>query len=127
MMLYQEIIFLQHYYRTGKWVVENVIPYYDPLIEAQKRGRHLYWTNFKLPSDLGDRRFSVGSARQELKGLCEFHDYDFTKYNGTQPMLKIARNLVDYEAGRTIFETALNIPPKRVIQSLFDEEFTELT
>lgn len=126
MMLYQEIIFLQHYYRTGKWVVENVIPYYDPLIEAQKRGRHLYWTNFKLPSDLGDRRFAIISAKQELKGLCEFHDYDFTKYNGTQPMLKIARNLVDYEAGKTILETALNVPPKRIMESLFDEEFTEI-
>ena len=126
MMLYQEIIFLQHYYRTGKWVVENVIPYYEPLIDAQKRGRHLYWSNFKLPADLGDRRFAVGSAKQELKGLCEFHEYDFTKYNGTQPMLKIARNLVDYEAGITILETALKITPKKVIQSLFDEQFTEI-
>jgi DNA (cytosine-5)-methyltransferase 1 len=41
MTLYQEIIFLQYYY-TGKFVVENVIPYYEPLIQAQKRGRHLY-------------------------------------------------------------------------------------
>ena len=38
----------------------------------------------------------------------------------------ILRNLVDYEAGRTILETALKITPKRVIPSLFDEEFTEL-
>ena len=63
MMLYQEILFLQHYYRTGKWVVENVIPYYEPLIASQKRGRHLYWTNFNLPSDLGDRRFAISSAK----------------------------------------------------------------
>ena len=41
MKLYQEILFLQHYYKTGKFVVENVIPYYEPLISAQKRGRHL--------------------------------------------------------------------------------------
>ena len=27
MKLYEEILFLQHYYRTGKYVVENVIPY----------------------------------------------------------------------------------------------------
>ena len=52
MKLYQEILFLQHYYRTGKYVVENVIPYYEPLIPAKKRGRHLYWTNFNLPNDL---------------------------------------------------------------------------
>jgi DNA (cytosine-5)-methyltransferase 1 len=109
MKLYQEILFLQHYYKTGKWVVENVIPYYEPLIPAIKRGRHLYWTNFKLPNDLGDRRFAISSAKQELKGLCEFHKYDFTKYKGEQPMLKMARNLVDFEAGKTIFNTALGI------------------
>ena len=109
MKLYQEILFLEHYYRTGKYVVENVIPYYEPLIPSKKRGRHLYWTNFNLPSDLGDRRFAISSAKQELKGLCSFHEYDFTKYKGEQPVLKMARNLVDYEAGRKIFETALGI------------------
>jgi len=109
--LYQEIIFLQHYYK-GKYVVENVIPYYEPLIPAKKRGRHLYWTNFNLPSDLNDRRFAVSSAKKEFSGLCKFHDYDFRKYQGEQNKTKIARNLVDYEAGRTIFETALEVTRK---------------
>ena len=109
MMLYQEIIFLQHYYRTGKFVVENVIPFYEPLIPAIKRGRHLYWTNFALPNDLNDRRFAISSAKQELKGLCKFHNYDFTQYKGNQSVLKIARNLVDYVAGKTIFDTARGI------------------
>jgi len=125
MKIYQEILFLQHYYKTGKWVVENVIPYYEPLIPAIKRGRHLYWTNFKLPNDLGDRRFAISSAKQELKGLCEFHKYDFTKYKGEQPMLKMARNLVDYEAGKTIFNTALGIMERSNIKqnSLFGDEW----
>lgn len=109
MKLYQEILFLQHYYKTGKYVVENVIPYYEPLIIAQKRGRHLYWTNFNLPNDLNDRRFAISSAKQELKGLCKFHEYDFTVYNGEQSVIKMARNLVDFEAGKTILERALNI------------------
>lgn len=109
MKLYEEILFLQHYYRNGKFVVENVIPYYEPLIPAKKRGRHLYWTNFNLPNDLGDRRFPISSAKQELKGLCEFHNYDFNKYKGSQSVIKIARNLVDYEAGKTILETAMGI------------------
>jgi len=112
MKLYEEILFLQHYYRTGKYVVENVIPYYEPLIAAQKRGRHLYWTNFKLPNDLNDRRFAISSEKQELKGLCEFHNYDFTKYKGNQSVLKMARNLVDYEAGKTIFNIARGIVEK---------------
>jgi DNA (cytosine-5)-methyltransferase 1 len=107
--LYEEILFLQHYYRTGKYVVENVIPYYEPLITAQKRGRHLYWTNFKLPNDLNDRRIQVGAGKDELKRLCEFHNYDFNLYKGTQSVIKMARNLVDYEAGLTIFNTAKGI------------------
>jgi DNA (cytosine-5)-methyltransferase 1 len=108
MKLYQEILFLEHHFK-GKYVVENVIPYYSPLILAQKRGRHLYWTNFKLPNKLGERKIQIGAGKHELERLCKFHDYDFKIYKGNQPMLKIARNLVDYEAGRTIFETALNI------------------
>ena len=112
MKLYQEILLLQHYFK-GKYVVENVIPYYEPLIKAKKRGRHLYWTNFNLPSDLGDRRFAISSAKQELKGLCDFHGYDFTQYKGDQPVLKMARNLVDYEAGKTILDTALGIVRKQ--------------
>ena len=109
MKLYEEIIFLQHYYKTGKWCVENVIPYYEPLIQAQQRGRHLYWSNFNLPKDLKDRRFAISQAKNELKGLCEFHDYDFNKYKGEQSVIKMARNLVDYEAGKTILATAFNI------------------
>jgi DNA (cytosine-5)-methyltransferase 1 len=35
MTLYQEIIFLDNYYK-GKYVVENVIPFYEPLIPAKK-------------------------------------------------------------------------------------------
>ena len=112
MKLYEEILFLQHYYRTGKFVVENVIPYYEPLIPALKRGRHLYWTNFNLPGDLQDRRFAISQTKNELKELSKFHDYDFTKYikvGGTQNVVKIGRNLVDYEAGLTIFNTAQGI------------------
>ena len=115
MKLYQEILFLEHYYK-GKYVVENVTPYYEPLIQAKKRGRHLYWTNFNLPSDLGDRRFAFFSAKNEVDGLCKFHDYNFRQYKGTQPMTKIARNLVDYEAGKTILDTVLGIRRKENIK-----------
>jgi len=110
--LYEEILFLQHYYRNGKFVVENVIPYYEPLIPSQKRGRHLYWTNFQLPNDLKDRRIQIGAGENELNRLCDFHKYDFTKYKGSQSVIKMARNLVDYEAGLTIFNTARGIIQK---------------
>jgi len=106
--LYEEVIFLDNYF-DGKYVVENVIPYYEPLIPAKKRGRHLYWTNFNLPSILTKRHEAIGGHNNEINRMSKFHDYDFYKYKGSQRMDKIARNLVDYEAGRTILEVALNI------------------
>jgi DNA (cytosine-5)-methyltransferase 1 len=112
MKLYEEILFLQHFY-NGKFVVENVIPYYEPLIQAKKRGRHLYWTNFNLPNSINDRKFQLCATKNEFSELCIFHDYDFRKYQGTQNKTKIARNLVDYEAGKTILETALGITKKQ--------------
>jgi DNA (cytosine-5)-methyltransferase 1 len=113
MNLYQEILFLQHYFK-GKYVVENVIPYYEPLIPAKKKGRHLYWTNFNLPTDLGDRKYRISGnksnpLKEELKMLCEFHKIDISSYKGEQSLIKIARNLVDYEAGLTIYNTMRGI------------------
>lgn len=125
MMLYQEIIFLQKWF-SGKYLVENVIPYYEPLIKAQKRGRHLYWSNFVLPSDLRERKAAIMESKDEVTKWCEFHDYDFRQYKGKQRIDKIARNLVDYEAGKTIFECVLHKEPKRIINSLFDNEFMTL-
>jgi len=111
MKLYQEILFLDNYF-DGKYCVENVIPFYPPLISAKKRGRHLYCTNFNLPSDLNERKSSIMESKDELTKWCEFHEYNFRKYKGEQSTQKIARNLVDYEAGRTILETALEIQRK---------------
>lgn len=48
MSLWQEIIFLTQFYK-GKFCVENVIGYYDPLIKPIEIGRHYLWTNFKIP------------------------------------------------------------------------------
>jgi DNA (cytosine-5)-methyltransferase 1 len=111
MTLYQEILLLQSYYE-GKYVIENVIPYYEPLIQAQQRGRHLYWTNFILPQNIGERKVNIGSGTDEVNKLCKFHEIDLNSYKGKQRKDKIARNLVDYESGLTIFNTAMGIITK---------------
>lgn len=120
--LYEEVVFLDNYFE-GKYVVENVTPYYEPLISAKKRGRHLYWTNFNLPMELSKRK-SVGmESKGEIDSWCEFHDYDFYKYKGTQRRDKISRNLVDYEAGKTVFEIVVGITKKSNTKqvSIFDD------
>ena len=114
--LYEEIIMLLNVSNgknprfKGKFIVENVIPYYEPLIPAKKKGRHLYWSNFNIPNILSNRKNpQLGHEQKEIEALSEFHDYDFTKYKGKQRIDKIARNLVDYEAGKTILETIIGI------------------
>lgn len=112
MKLYEEIIFLDNYF-DGKYCVENVTPYYEPLIPAQKRGRHLYWTNFTLPNDLKERKLDgiLCTMIDEHKKLEKFHDIKVSANLGGYR--DVLRNLVDYEAGKTIFEIALGIVNKK--------------
>lgn len=126
MKLYQEIIFLQSFYE-GKYVVENVIPFYEPLIPAVKRNRHLYWTNLKLPEIISKRKNpDLSRTPKVVDALSIFHDYDFRQYKGKQDVRKIARNLVDYEAGKTILECALIKEKQYGIPGLFDETILQI-
>ena len=117
MKLYEEVIFLDNVFE-GLYVVENVTPYYEPLIAAKKRGRHLYWTNFSLPNVLSERKSISMESKDEVKKWCKFHEIDLSSYKGEQRKDKIARNLVDFEAGRTILETALNVINQKNITQL---------
>lgn len=126
MTLYQEIILLQNYY-NGLFCVENVIPFYEPLIPGKKIDRHIYWTNYAIPDKVSNRNISgIISSKNELAKLSEIHDYDFRKYNGSQRVLKIARNLVDYEAGKSILDAAIYAFEQRQNKQLtfdFHEKF----
>jgi len=126
MKLYEEIILLQTISKgkdarfKGKFVVENVIPYYEPLIPAQQSGRHLYWANFKIPNIQHRQGVKIGKDKNELDKWCKFHDYDFRQYKGEQSVVKMARNLVDYEAGKSILQSALGSFKAKSTQSEFN-------
>jgi len=117
--LYEEVIFLHNFF-SGKYVVENVIPFYTPLIQGKKRGRHIYWTNFQLPGNIGERKLdgTLTNMVDEVGKLSKFHDYDFYRYKGDQPTNKIARNLVDYEVGRNIFKEAVRIIQDKPLEQI---------
>jgi DNA (cytosine-5)-methyltransferase 1 len=123
MKLYEEIIFLDNHFE-GKYCVENVTPYYEPLIPAKKRGRHLYWTNFNLPGDLKERKLDgiLCTMLDEHKKLEVFHDLKINANLGGYR--DVLRNLVDYEAGKTIFQTALEIIESSNIKqtNIFDND-----
>lgn len=59
MSLYSIIIFLKTYYK-GNWCVENVIPYYKPLIEPTAiLQRHLFWSNNALLPPIPAYKFNI--------------------------------------------------------------------
>lgn len=110
MKLYEEIIFLMHHaLDIQKWVIENVDGYYEPLIPAQKRGRHLFWANFILPQI--NKKDITGKLNfdSKHKPLMDFHEIKYLNYEGEQDKLKLLRNLVDFRVGATILETALGV------------------
>jgi DNA (cytosine-5)-methyltransferase 1 len=107
MSLYQEIILLQKWYK-GLWVVENVIPYYEPLIPAKKVDRHLWWSNFKITNFTPSKKPNHETASSS--DLQDFFDIDLSNYNpkGINDKRKMLRNMVHPETGLHILNCALN-------------------
>ena len=58
MSLWQEIIFLQKWFK-GKWVVENVKSYYPPLWPPKILDRHYFWANFPIRPIKVKRNFNL--------------------------------------------------------------------
>lgn len=109
--LYEEILFLKHYFK-GKWVVENVISYYEPLIKPKEVNRHYFWANFHIPKkNLPAQDISHVKKNDTLWGF-NIGDKEMPKdYNH----VKVLRNLVNPKLGKHIFECAY----KKVQKTLF--------
>ena len=103
MRLYEEILLLQHYFK-GKWVVENVRPYYEYLITPTfVLGRHPYWANFTVePKQYeSDGITHVGAAQK----IAERFGYDLEGYD-LPDKRKALRNAVNPEMGLYILQHA---------------------
>ena len=71
-----------------------------------------------MPNTLSKRKNpDLSRTKNLITALSNFHDYDFRKYKGSQRKNKIARNLVDYEAGKTILESVLEINKNKYKQT----------
>ena len=101
MQLYEEIIFLSNFYK-GKFCIENVISYYEPLIKPKKIGRHYFWTNFNL-NNIQVNDTGIGTMMKEYRG----------KKNHALNKTLNERNAVNSDIGKTILETALGIISKQ--------------
>jgi len=105
MKLYEEIIFLSHFYK-GKFVVENVISYYEPLIKPFICANHYFWSNFNIGKlkviDRGIRTMSV-EEKEKDRGI---------KFDETLPEIfrnKLLNNCVFPEVGLHVFNCAFRI------------------
>lgn len=104
MRLYQEIIFLKHFARPGqKWVVENVISYYEPLIVPQEVNQHYFWSNFHIGSMKSKSRLNNAPQAEREK----FKGFSLAKYKGVDKR-KLMRNCVDPKTGKHVFAAAQN-------------------
>jgi len=105
MKLYEEIIFLQYYFK-GKWVVENVKSFYEPLIKPYEIGNHYYWANFPLTNIKSESRKHDGMIEelQKRKG------FDLSKYNPKKEKKLLLRNCVEPNEALHIFEMAFKEP-----------------
>jgi len=102
MKLYEEIIFLKHYFK-GIWVIENVEPYYTPLIPAQEVSRHFFWASFPISKKKGFQQLAIKSS--EVKDLQVLHDIDLSNYK-LKDKRKTLRNCVEPKLGLHIFNCA---------------------
>ena len=109
MRLYQEIIFLEGYFK-GKWVVENVISWYNPLIRPYELERHYFWANFILPKvriESGGINITGGyneTEEEQVSRLMKVYDFDLTNHTGNKRLL--LRNCVNPELGLHILNYA---------------------
>ena len=106
MTLYQEIILLKTWFK-GKFCVENVISYYEPLIPPIESNNHYFWTNFKFRKEPNSKRGIRGEEHEFRK---ERTGYDLSEYNLPKHFeKKIMNNCTESELGLHILDCARNI------------------
>jgi len=104
MKLWQEIVFLDKYF-DGKYIVENVTPYYRPFVEpTEKIGRHLFWSNFLI----GRYNHDVAYKKDDMAALEK--EYGF-QVSGSKRR-KMLRNCVHPQIGKHILDRAQDIVRK---------------
>lgn len=104
MKLYQEIILLKHWFK-GKWVVENVISYYNPLIKPYKRNNHYYWANFNIGET---SKRSKRYIKEHFKDGIPHHNLDLSIMTNKSDTFKeqVLNNAVIPEEALYIFNCA---------------------
>ena len=113
MILYEEILFLKHHAEC-KWVVENVKPYYEPLIKGELLQRHLFWSNFHIHY-VSVEKDNIRTA--QIPDLQKKYGYDLSEYKLSNKR-QVLRNCVDPKLGAHVLRCSLNLKSKTVQEAL---------
>lgn len=112
--LYEEILFLQNFYKGG-WVVENVKPYYEPLIKpTQSIGRHLFWSNSGISSNFhqdNHPNFIQAESPAEVQSMKDWLGLNYEGniyYKGNHSPAQVLRNCVHPKLGLHVFNSINN-------------------
>ena len=116
MALWQEIIFLTHFFK-GKFVIENVESYYKEMFNPQNIDRHYFWSNFiisgwkdtytkkKELTLLNTRNSTRREQEKVLIDLQEYSGFDLSKYK-VKDKRRLLANCVNPKLGLHIFNYA---------------------
>lgn len=113
--LYEEIFLLGNEFE-GDWIVENVKPFYTPLIEPSfKVGRHLFWSNHTLTIDDVKRppnfiNSTNMAGRKALQDWLDIHFDEVIYMPGNHCPAQILRNAVHPKIGKQIMEKINALP-----------------
>jgi DNA (cytosine-5)-methyltransferase 1 len=103
MKLYEEILFLIHFFE-GKFCIENVISYYEPLIRPIEAGNHYFWTNFHFSKIANNTRHL---RNQDISDATKNFGIDLTVYELPYRFKRnMINNLVEPELGKHILDCA---------------------
>jgi len=109
MQLYQEILLLQGYFK-GKYCIENVESWYEPLIKPQKVQRHFFWANFHIPDlDLCSGQITGGGGGK-VEVWEKKYGFDMSGYDEkNEDKGLMLRNCVHPKLGKHIFDSAFRV------------------
>lgn len=106
MKLYEEIIFLKHWFE-GRFVVENVRSYYKPLIQPQELQSHFFWANFHITPTGRTREKVSNDLGQTLAVKMKQQGIDIKNWYGYKADKRtLINNMIEPELGLHVFNSS---------------------
>ena len=114
--LYSLILFLSHFASDKKWVIENVKPYYKPLINPTvELNRHLFWSNFYIT----EKHFnSPETKHNKVTGKTERFGITLEGITLQHRKDQIMRNCVNPEIGLYVLDAARGNTQQTLVASI---------